>query len=207
MINYLILAGVIFGLGLLPAFGPPSWTALVLMYFQLDLAAIPSVVVAAIATTLGRVTLALGTRLLRSRLSENRRQHLSAISDAIRRRRVGAFAGLSLFLVSPLPSAQLWEAAGLLEAPLMPIALAFAVGRLVSSALYISAAHVVHRSLGSVITDQFTSPVALAVNAGLILMVVLIARINWLKVLGRESPAVEPSAEPGGQEAHPTAKP
>ncbi len=39
--GYLVLAGVVFGVNLLPAFGPPTWAVLVFFRLQSDLAAIP----------------------------------------------------------------------------------------------------------------------------------------------------------------------
>lgn len=47
---------------------------------------------------------------------------------------------MGLFALSPLPSAQLFVAAGLVDAPLVPLIAAFFAGRLVSYTIYVTAA-------------------------------------------------------------------
>jgi hypothetical protein len=49
----LLLAGVVFGVNLLPAFGPPTWAVLVFFGLQSDLTAIPLVPIGALAATSG----------------------------------------------------------------------------------------------------------------------------------------------------------
>ena len=70
--GYLVLAGVVFGVNLLPAFGPPTWAVLVFFRLQSDLAAIPLVLVGAAAAAGGRLALAYGSRRYRNRLSPKR---------------------------------------------------------------------------------------------------------------------------------------
>ena len=56
--GYLVLAGVVFGVNLLPAFGPPTWAVLVFFRLQSDLTAIPPVPIGALAATSGPLALA-----------------------------------------------------------------------------------------------------------------------------------------------------
>src|SRR5690242_17126428 len=106
MVHYLVLAGVVFGVNLLPAFGPPTWAVLVFFRLQSGLAAVPLVLVGALAAASGRLLLAVASRRFRGRLSAERLAHLSAARDAIAGGRTRAFAGLGLFALSPVPSAQ-----------------------------------------------------------------------------------------------------
>lgn len=57
-----------------------------------------------------------------------------------------AAAGLGLFALSPLPSAQLFVAAGLLRVRLVPLTLAFFSGRLISYSLYVGGAEPIDHS-------------------------------------------------------------
>lgn len=82
-------------------------------------------------------------------LPQQRIEHLEAAREAIAGGRRRAVAGLGLFALSPLPSAQLFVAAGLIAAPLLPLTLAFFAGRLVSYSLYVAAASAAKHSLGS----------------------------------------------------------
>ena len=98
---------VVFGVNLLPAFGPPTWAVLVFFRLQSDLAAIPLVLVGAAAAAGGRLALAYGSRRFRRRLSPKRIANLEAAHDAIAGGPKRAAAGLALYALSPLPSAQL----------------------------------------------------------------------------------------------------
>jgi hypothetical protein len=64
--------------------------------------------------------------------------------------------------VSPVPSAQLFVAAGLLTVPLLPLTVAFFCGRLVSRSLYVGAASAASESLGTIVRDSLTSPIGIA---------------------------------------------
>jgi hypothetical protein len=73
LLAYLALAGVVFGVNLLPAFGPPTWAVLVFFRLNSQLAAVPLVLVGAVAAASGRLLLSYGSRHFRGRLSEQRR--------------------------------------------------------------------------------------------------------------------------------------
>jgi membrane protein YqaA with SNARE-associated domain len=129
---YLVALACIFGVNLLPAFGPPTWAVLVFFKLNSDLAAVPLVLGGAVAAASGRLLLAHAARRVRGRFSPKRLESLAAAQQALagdRRRELG---GLALFALSPLPSAQLFVAAGLLEVPLLALTTAFFAGRLVS---------------------------------------------------------------------------
>jgi hypothetical protein len=185
VVGYLVLAGVVFGVNLLPAFGPPTWSVLVFFRLQSDLAAIPLVLVGALAAAAGRLVLAYGSRRYRGRLSPERLENLSAARDAVMGGRGRALAGLGLFALSPLPSAQLFVAAGLVDAPILPLTAAFFAGRLVSYSIYVAAASAARRSLGSIITDAFTSPAGIALQIVMLGGLVALMRVDWVRLLKR----------------------
>jgi uncharacterized membrane protein YdjX (TVP38/TMEM64 family) len=185
MVHYLVLAGVVFGVNLLPAFGPPTWSVLVFFRLQSSLAAVPLVLVGALAAASGRLVLAVASRRFRDRLSAERLAHLSAARDAIAGGRTRTLAGLGLFALSPLPSAQMFVAAGLLAVPIVPLTLAFFAGRLVSYSIYVAAASAAKHSLGSIIKDTFTSPFGIALQVAMLVVLVLLLRLDWARLLTR----------------------
>ena len=140
MDEYLIAVGVIFAVNLLPAFGPPTWSILVFFTLSFDLAPAIIVPVGAIAAAGGRLVLASASRRLRGRMSAERLDSLAAAESMLTANRSRSLTGLGLFAVSPLPSAQLFVAAGLLEVALLPLTAAFFAGRLVAYSLYVGAA-------------------------------------------------------------------
>lgn len=185
MTGYLVAVGVIFGVNLLPAFGPPTWAVLVFFRLNSDLAAVPLVLLGAVAAASGRLGLAAGSRRLRSHFSTERLENLKAAEDALTNSRGKALAGLGLFALSPVPSAQLFVAAGLLSVPLIPLTLAFFAGRLVSYAIYVGAASAAKDNLGGILTDAFASPVGVALQVLMLAGIVLLVRIDWAVVAGK----------------------
>jgi hypothetical protein len=187
--HYAIAVLVVFFVNILPAFAPPTWAVLVLVKLNWHLNPAALVVLGALAAAGGRFCLASATGRLRGRLSPERRESLEALKDYLTGHRGRSALGLALFTLSPLPSAQLFEAAGLIAAPLVPVTAVFFVGRLVSYSLYIGAATVAERSLGSTLVSTLTSPVGIAVQVLLVLSVVLLARIDWAKIIKRRGAA------------------
>lgn len=184
--HYAAVLLVVFFINILPAFAPPTWVVLVLFKLNWHLNPAALVVLGAVTAASGRFCLASGTARLRGRLSPKRRESLEALKDYLTGHRGRSALGLALFMVSPLPSAQLFEAAGLIAAPLLPVTTVFLAGRLISYSLYIGAATAAERSLGSTFTSALTSPIGITVEVLLVLSVVLLARIDWTKVINRD---------------------
>lgn len=182
---YLVMALVITGLNLLPAFAPP--TSVVVVWFTLvwDLDPLVVVPVAALAAGLGRYGLARATRLLRHRMSPQRVASLGAASDYLTGDSRRAAAGVGVFFVAPLPSNQLFEAAGLLTVPLWPLVAAFVSGRLITFSIYAGAASMAEDSLQEALVDAALSPWGVVVQVAGIVALVLLARVDWRRVLAR----------------------
>ncbi len=185
MTECLIAFAVIFAINLLPAFGPPTWSVLVLLTLNSDLGGPVMVIGGAVAAAAGRLVLASAARRLRPRLSLERRRNLESAQALIAGDRRWAFGGLALFALSPVPSAQLFIAAGLVNVRLIPLTAAFFTGRLVSYSLYVGAAATAEASLGQVVSDSLTSPMGIALQAMMLIGLVALVRIDWSKALAR----------------------
>lgn len=185
--SYLAAFACIFGINLLPAFGPPTWVVLVFFRLNSDLAAVPLILGGAIAAAAGRLVLAYGSRRFRGRLSRKRLDSLTAARGALAGDRRRAAAGLALFALSPVPSAQLFVAAGLLGVPLLALTAAFFAGRLVSYSIYVSGASVAKNSLGDALGNVFTSPLGIALQVAMLVGLALLLRVDWAKVLARRA--------------------
>lgn len=182
MSEYAVALAVIFALNLLPAFGPPTWSVMVLFTLNFDLSPVILVPLGASAAAAGRYVLASASRRYRRRLSPERRESLDAARRLISGSRGRAAAGIGLFAISPLPSAQLFVAAGLMAVPLLPLTAAFFAGRLVSYSIYVAAATAAEESLGRVFHDSLTSPLGLALQVAMLAMLVVLLRIDWTRL-------------------------
>jgi membrane protein YqaA with SNARE-associated domain len=182
---YLALFAIVFGINLLPAFGPPTWAVLVFTRLHWHLNPIALVLIGAVAATCGRYLLALGARHFSGRLPQRMRTNLTGAKELLGKNPKSSFAVFAIFVVSPLPSAQLFLAAGFLDLNLRLFTLAFFVGRLVSYSVYVSVAVVADRQLGNVIGQLFGSPWSIALQVALLAAVCLLPLVNWRGVARR----------------------
>ena len=188
MTNYLVLFAIVLGVNLLPAFGPPTWSIIALYTLNTDLRVPLLILVGAVAAASGRFVLGYATRLLGARwLPERTRSNLAAAKEALERRKSSALIGLGLFALSPVPSAQLFEAAGLTGVRLLNFTAAFFVGRLVSYSIYAYTAKGIRASsIGDTLRQSLTSPLGLAIQIGMIVLLVALTQVDWRKRLGKD---------------------
>lgn len=179
---YLALAGIVFGVNLLPAFGPPTWSILVYARLRWHVEPVVLVVLGATAATTGRLVLGTATQRLRTRFPARYRENLAALERRLTKRRSGLVAFVTLFVISPLPSAQLFSAAGLLDLRLVPLSLGFFAGRLVTYSLYVTTAVVVEAQLSSVLANVWGEPWWIALQLVLLVVLTLLPTVPWERV-------------------------
>lgn len=189
MIAVLILFLIVFGINLLPAFGPPTWSIIVFYGFHSDLPTAAIVLISAAAAATGRLALAHGFRYLRGHLPVRLKDNLEGARDLLEHRRHGVIIAFGLFALSPLPSAQLFEAAGLAGIRLMGFTAAFFTGRLISYSLYAASAKTIRgTTLGDAFANSLTSPWGIAIQIGMIVLLAVLAQIDWRKFAPHEAP-------------------
>lgn len=166
--------------GLIPAFGPPSWVFAVFFHYQYHQSFVLTVFITAFTTSLGRLLLAVITRKLKTKISPKYLNRLEYSKSLINVRQKSFWIILGLFLISPVPSAQLFEAAGLIDLPLLPLSALFFIGRLVSLSFYLSFAHLGIISLSEIWSAGFNSPLAIAGEILTILFIVALFNMRWI---------------------------
>ncbi|MBV8779237.1 MAG: hypothetical protein JO258_18735 [Alphaproteobacteria bacterium] len=184
MTAYLLLFAVVLGNNLLPAFGPPTWSIIVLFGINSAMPIWAIVPIAAVAAALGRFGLAHATRWARRWVSKKTRANLEAVGNAVKKNRGRGIAALAVFAFSPLPSAQLFEAAGLTGVRLLPFTAAFFAGRLVSYSIYAAGAKAAqHSSLADTFRHALTSPIGIGLQVLMLAGLVALAKVDWAKLL------------------------
>lgn len=182
---YLVAAVIIIAMNALPAFAPPTWMALVFFLLEYDLNPAALVIIGVVSATSGRGILAWYFRkfshLVPTRFSRNMEHAGSYLTSNPSRR----YASLALFLISPISSAQLFEAAGMAKTvPLKPLLAVFAAGRTISYSAYVTGATVVAASnIGEVILHDLKSPWAIAAQVAMITAFILFGSIDWKSIL------------------------
>jgi uncharacterized membrane protein YdjX (TVP38/TMEM64 family) len=173
----------------MPAFGPPTWSIIVLFGLSSQMPTPAIILTGALAAASGRFLLALGFRLLGNRVSVRTRRNLAAARAALERNKRGGLVALTLFTLSPVPSAQLFEAAGLTRVRLAGFTIAFFAGRILSYSIYAFTAKSIQKSsMGDVLLDAFTSPASIVIQILMIAALVGLTRIDWARYLGGNAP-------------------
>ncbi len=189
IVEWLLAWSLTVVLNVIPAFMPPTWS--LLAYFHLNYAfpILPLAAVGATAATTGRGLLALASRAFGARfLSKGRQENLRSLTTVLRQRKAVSVPLLLLFVLGPVPSNELFIAAGLAKVPLLPLLVIFGLARFVSYLLWVKTTETVARSLWDVLTPSVGSEVAVAVQiVGLLLMIALV-RVDWTRVLQRWMP-------------------
>jgi hypothetical protein len=180
VVHLLVAVAVVFGINLLPALGPPTWAVLVFFRFRYgDIPVAALIIGGALAAATGRFLLARAFRAFGRRLPAKRTESLEVLGRVLGQSRGGLISSFVLFAVAPVPSAQMFEAAGLARIPLAPILGAFFAGRLVSYSVYVGAASAAHQSVTKLFRQGFTSPQAIAVQVAAIAVLVVIVTVDW----------------------------
>jgi hypothetical protein len=179
--HYLLAIAVIAGANLLPAFAPPTWSILVFFTLRYHMNSVALVLLGVLSATLGRAILANVFRAIRSWLPQGYVANMERIGVKIEEKPKRTFGMLALFFLSPISSAQLFEAAGIIKKiALSPLLLAFAVGRLISYSFYVSGASALKEtSLGQIIKNELTSPLSIAIQVLLILGLIALGNVKW----------------------------
>lgn len=192
MTELLTLFAIVLGINLLPAFGPPTWSIIVIYGLNTKMPLVALIVAAALAAALGRYMLAHFCHSLRGHLPSRMKRNAEAAGRAIGRRKRHTILALGLFALSPLPSAQLFEAAGLSGVRLFPFTCAFFAGRLVTYSVYgLSAKRIQLTTLGETFRHSFTSPLGLALQIAMLALLVGLTQIDWEKRFGGEPSKLE----------------
>ena len=182
--QYFLLAALVFGINLLPAFAPPTWVILVFYKLNSNLNSVAIIVIGVLAAASGRYLLALGTRALRFKLKPKSVENLEVIRERLTRGRKGYFFYFLFFVIAPIPSAQIFEAAALMNVRLLPITFAFMIGRSVSYSISVFGASTLKaHAMSTVLLDSIKSPLGIAIQIACLLGLYLLLKVDWSKRL------------------------
>lgn len=188
MNSLIYLITVVFLFNLAPAFAPPTWTVLVFFALNSNLPPWVIVITGALVAGLGRYNLARLTSLLRYRIKGRALRNLKSAQEVLEQNSSRKIAMLVLFVVSPLPSAQLFEAAGLIGTRILPLTIAFFSGRLVTYSFYVEgASQLKTKGIGELVTEQFTLAWAIVFQVLLIGLILMLTKIDWTRFLNRRT--------------------
>ena len=170
-------------LNVVPAFVPPTWTVLSLIYvmFPEYFSPLPLALVGCIASTLGRVVLSYVGTASRGIMGEKRKEGLSDLRNRIESRKWGGFVLSLAVALSPLPSNAYFIAIGVMKYQVIGVFAGFMLGRFFSYWLTISLTKVAAHSF----RDLFGSELYVVAIIDLISIasIIAFALIDWHKLI------------------------
>ncbi len=181
----LVAWAVVFLMNLVPYFMPPTWAVVTFFLIAFSLPVWPLAIGCAFASTAGRWGLYyLSARLGRQLLSDQKQRNVAALGNWLNQRPGWrGVVDVLIYSLGPIPSNDLFIAAGLSGAKLWLVALGFLTGRMVSYPLLALAAKGANDQLGGILTRQWHDPKWLALELLSIAGIWLFSRIDWARVL------------------------
>ncbi|CAB4330394.1 MAG: hypothetical protein F2839_00600 [Actinobacteria bacterium] len=181
MWQYIVVAAVVFFANVLPAFAPPTWSILVFFTLNYNLQPVGIILLGVIAAALGRYLLALGFRRYRHLLPHWYLRNMENAATHVRRSTLSVSTLFIVFFVSPLSSAQLFEAAGIMkDLALRPLIAAFMAGRAITYSVYVLGAQALSdTSVGAILTKELRSPQGIALQVLMVALLVTLGAIKW----------------------------
>jgi membrane protein YqaA with SNARE-associated domain len=147
---------VIFLINVIPAFMPPSWRVLSLVYAMnpAEFSVLPLAFVGCIASTLGRVALTYMGVVGREAMSAKRKGSLDNLRGRVESWPGGGFILSFVVALSPLPSNAYFLAIGMMKYGTGQVYAGFALGRFISYIILIELLTVAERSLSALFSTQ-----------------------------------------------------
>lgn len=182
----IVIILIIFLINIVPAFMPPTWMLLSFVGFNFHLSNSELVIlaiIAAVASTFGRVVLALLSKvIIRNKvLNDNDKQNIDVLKTNIEKRKTFTFSFFLFFALFPFSSGQIFLAYGLTKLKLWLAAVPFFIGRSISYIFWALTASQVSEMAD---TNALTSGAFLSIyfilgQIGAFLLVYLFIKLDW----------------------------
>ena len=189
---------LVFLINLSPGFMPSTWMVLAFFYIRFDLPLVPLAVSGALVSGLGRYCLAKGSAFVTHTFFKKKEEELRTLGEYLERKR-GLVAGF-VFLYSwlPLPTNNLFLAAGMTRINLAYVLAGFYASRIPADLFWIWTTNATFRNLEEVFGKSGSSW-AIVLQAGALLSVIALYFLPWGKWLKRYLERNGESASPATQ--------
>lgn len=182
--EYLILASLVLGMNVFPILMPPTWTILAFFSVKYHLWLLPTVLTGASFATFGRVILATISKLFFRRfLSKKSQENYASLGEYFNTHKKVSIPLVITYMFFPIPSNDIFIAAGLAKANIKILSAAFFVGRLMSYSFWISASAHFSKNIEEIFNLHFSKTNTFLFELGGLLILYIIGKIAWKKIL------------------------
>ena len=186
--EYLLLGAFVLLMNVIPAFMPPTWMVLVFFFLTFKLSPIPVVLIGALSATLGRITLySLARYKFLPHLPKHSQKNYETFGKLFHVHKKITIPALLAYAFLPIPSNQVYIAAGFAQIRIKLIASIFFLGRVISYSSWIATAHLASSQLTEIFERHLFSKYTLIVELLGFSLIYLISLFDWNRMLKKMS--------------------
>jgi len=183
-VHYIILGLIVLAINIVPAFMPSTWMILSFFYVHYHLEFLPTIFIGVILATIGRIILAvLAKDYIEPILPKKEQENMINLGKIFSLNRNFTFLSILGYTFLPIPSNQLFIAAGLAKADLSLLALSFFIGRTISYSFWVNLSKNMNENIEGAFISHFSKKEMFLVEILGFVILYLISKINWGKVL------------------------
>lgn len=180
-IEWLALAlVVVFLINLVPAFMPSSWMVLAFFKIKFGLPLVPLAVSGAVVSGLGRAVLTLASSYLARTVFKSKAKDLERLGSVLQRHENALPVVVFVYALTPLPTNNLFIAAGMVRARLWRVLAGFWAARIPADLFWVWTTNATFSSFKGVL-EKGLSPAGIALQSLGIASVVLLYVLPWGK--------------------------
>lgn len=182
--TYVFLASIVLGINVIPAFMPPTWTILAFFVTKYNLQILPVVLIGASFATLGRIILAsLSGTFFRKFLPKKSQENYASIGHYLNSHKHVTIPLVVAYAFLPIPSNNVFIAAGLAKMRIRLLAASFFVGRLISYTFWVSLTRKLADNLADIFSRQYAETGSVIAQIVSLVLLYLLGTIAWKKIL------------------------
>ena len=191
----LVCFALVFAINLVPAFMPSTWMLLSFFYIKFDPPLLPLTLGGALVSGLGRIVLARGSTWVKRRFMPSKQADLDELGAFLDERRQYVGATVFVYALTPLPTNNLFIAAGMAEVRMAAVLAGFWSARAIADTVLVWTTDRVFDTIEDVFAGAWGSWLALGLQCLGLASVVLLYLLPWARWLRR---LTRPKARPGG---------
>jgi hypothetical protein len=176
---------LVFVINLVPAFMPSTWMVLAFFYIKFDLPLVVLTVSGALVSGLGRLALARGSSAFRRRFMRGREPDLDELGGFLDEHRRVVAPAVFLYALSPLPTNNLFIAAGMAGVNIAWVLAGFWSARIIADTFWVWTTHAAFDNLGDLLERGVNGPAAIALQLASVISIALLYMLPWARWLRR----------------------
>lgn len=182
--EYLSLSALVLGMNVFPILMPPTWTVLAYYSVKYGLPVLPTVLIGASSALVGRVLLYnISSKFFSKLLSKESQENYDNLGKYFDTNKKLTIPLVFSYMFFPIPSNDIFIAAGLAKANIKLLAGAFFVGRLISYTFWIDITRHFFKSIDDIFNLHYSKTNTFIFEIAGLLVLYLVGKIAWKKIL------------------------